>query len=267
MTAQPRSVHLAGRYERRVLASVARIWENVFDWEHLAHLHEGSFAGCDLLERGAWGWRVRLTLGNGDAQTIELRADRAAGRYVSTTLEGTGTGTEIRVALAPAGAHVTDVAVEFHVPEDDPDRLRRIGRGYAAAYARLWDEDEAMMREREQMLAAPHPEPGAPASVDLGNEAAVRAALPLGFEVAGRPFRLVAIGDGLVAHSTVCPHWLGPLGDVPVEDGAVRCPWHGYRFDVASGRCVNRPALVLENPPALAIVAGRVVASRTDASC
>ena len=51
-------LHLAAVYRREVGASLARIWENVFDWEHLAHLHDASFASCGLIDRGAWGWRM-----------------------------------------------------------------------------------------------------------------------------------------------------------------------------------------------------------------
>ncbi len=253
-------LHLAGEYRRRVDASLRRIWENVHDWEHLAHLHEGSFAKCDLLARGSWGWRARLLIANGDEQVIELRTDQAAGRYVSTTLEGTGLGTEIRVALAAVAPHVTDVTVEFHVPEARPERLRAIGQAYAVAYQRLWDEDEAMMRERERMLA-PHPSASDhPDAIDLGAEAEVRAALPRPFRFHGRPFRLVELEGVLVAHSTVCPHWLGPLGDAAIVDGAVRCPWHGYLFDVATGRCTTKPGLALDRAPGIHIERGRVVA-------
>lgn len=254
-------LHLAGEYRRRVGASLRRIWENVHDWEHLAHLHEGSFARCDLLARGTWGWRARLVIANGDEQVIEVKTDQAAGRYHSTTLEGTGAGTQIRVALAAVAPHVTDVAVEFHVPEARPERLRAIGRAYADAYARLWDEDEAMMRERQRMLT-PSPPTSDPAQpVDLGAEAEVRAALPRPFAFGGRPFRLVELDGTLVAHSTVCPHWLGPLGDAPVAGGAVRCPWHGYLFDVATGRCATKPGLALDRAPGIVVERGRVVAT------
>ena len=133
-------LHLAGEYRRRVGASLRRIWENVHDWEHLAHLHEGSFARCDLLARGSWDWRERLVIANGDEQVISLRTDRAAGRYVSTTLEGTGAGTEIRVALTAVEPHVTDVAVEFHVPETRPERLRAITGAEWADLCRLAEE-------------------------------------------------------------------------------------------------------------------------------
>lgn len=259
--ALPVELHLAGTYRRLVRASPARVWENVFDWEHLAHLHDGSFGACELLARGAWGWRVRLTLaGREEPQVIELRADRAAGHYASTTLEGTGAGTEIRVVLAQRAAHETDVVVKFWVPEARPERLGPIGAAYAQAYARLWDEDEAMMRARERMLGECRPRGPLEGSVDFGPAEDVRAALPLPFELSGRAFRLVEVNGALLAHSTVCPHWLGPLDDAPVADGAVRCPWHGWRFDVATGACLGREGPSLAEAPEVVVIDGRVLA-------
>ena len=254
-------LQLAGTYHRRVRASLRRIWENVHDWEHLAHLHADSFAACELLDRGSWGWRARLVVANSDEQVIELIVDPHRDRYVSTTLQGTGKGTEIRVQLTPLTAELTDVLVEFHVPETRPQRLAQISTAYAAVYERLWDEDEAMMRERERMLAATRSASAGPAELDLGGAAVVRAKLPLLFGLAGRSFRLVELNGALIAHSTVCPHWLGPLGDAPVEDGTVRCPWHGYRFDVVSGACVGHPPLKLDTAPAIRIEHGRVLAT------
>lgn len=260
-------LNLAGTYQRRVNASISRIWENVFDWEHLAHLHNGSFACCRLVDCGAWGWRVELTeLGGSTAQLIELRADRVTNDYTVTTIEGIGVGTEIRVSLSPRGKDQVDVGVEFHVPESRPNRLTAIGDAYAATYARLWDEDEAMMRIRERALGQRlKPDLTAP-PLDLGDEQVVRAALPIVFELGGASFRLVNVGAGLFAHSTICPHWLGPLDDVPVIDGVVRCPWHGYRFEVASGACPDHPALKLSVAAHIRIVEGRVIAAFTSNS-
>ena len=259
MTGRP-ALHLAGTYRRRVDASLARIWENVFDWEHLAHLHDGSFADCVLLESGHWGWRVALTPVGDAPQELEMRADKPSGRYTSTTIVGTGAGSEIRVALTPIAAGQVDVLVEFHLPEERPNRLAALGQAHAAAYARLWDEDEVMMQARERALALrPTADRTAP-PLDLGAEQAVRAILPLAFELGGAQFRVVDLDGALVAHSTICPHWLGPLGDAPVFEGAVRCPWHGYRFDVASGVCIAQPQLRMAPAPTIRIDAGRVVA-------
>lgn len=253
-------LHLAATYDRAVGASMARIWENVFDWEHLAHLHDGSFAECRLLDRDSRGWRAALTPVGGRAQVIQLIADQATGRYVSTTLEGTGVGTEIRVALTPRSAHLTDVLVEFHLPESDPTRLQAIGAAYRAAYARLWDEDEAMMRLRESRLARRSRPDADAALVDLGPEADVRAQLPHAFDWGGAPYRLVAIEGMLVAHAAVCPHWLGPLDDASIVDGTIACPWHGYRFDIATGTCLTHRCAPLPPAPRIMIAAGRVIA-------
>lgn len=254
-------LHLAGTYRREVRASLARIWENVFDWEHLDHLHRDSFSGCILLDQGDWGWRLRLSLAGDDpgrGQVIELRVDRAAARYVTKTIEGVGAGTEVRVALAPRSAHATAVAVEFHVPEPNPDRRAAIGRAYAALYARLWDEDEAMMQARERALAGCKRRKGGPLSIALGPEAQVRARLPLTFEVGGGRYRLVEVDSKLVAHAILCPHWLGPLDQAPVIDGEVSCPWHGYRFDVRSGACVSGQRLSLGAAPSFTVTDGCV---------
>lgn len=253
---------LAGVYTRTVAASLDRIWENVFDWEHLAHLHESSFANCELIRRDDTGWRVALTSkGGAPAQIIELRADRTNGRYVSTTLTGVGAGTEIRVVLTELARHSTEVRVEFHLPEPDSARLAGLGAAYRKMYARLWDEDEAMMRHREAALARSKMTVPAGASIDLGPEAAVRKSLPLSFELCTVPFRLVELDGSLVAHAAVCPHWLGPLADSEVKHGAVRCPWHGYSFDVRSGRCASGQALKLPPAPTITVVDGRVLAA------
>jgi nitrite reductase/ring-hydroxylating ferredoxin subunit len=88
--------------------------------------------------------------------------------------------------------------------------------------------------------------------VNLGPIAALRARLPLVVRFDGKPFRIVALDGALAAHAAICPHRLGPLVDCVVEDGAIRCPWHGYRYDVVSGR--SRDGRRLRLPPAPRVV-------------
>lgn len=40
-------------------------------------------------------------------------------------------------------------------------------------------------------------------------------------------------------HATgpTCPHEDGPLAEGWIEGGAVVCPWHGFDFDLGTGRC------------------------------
>lgn len=254
---------LAGVYERTVRASLARVWENVFDWEHLPSLHARDFAACTLIERGDWGWRAQLVNqpgGGAPPQIIELRADPPAHRYVVTTLDGPGLHSEIRTSLSAKGAERTDIRVEFHVPEAAPERLAIIGARYVEVYARLWNEDEAMMRGRERALQRRKTRVKARPR-KLGALADVRAKLPLTVTFGGEQFRIVEIDGALVAHATTCPHWLGPL-DGPIEDGRVRCPWHGYVFDVARGASCDGRGLKLAAPPRIEIVEGVVTLSR-----
>lgn len=252
----------AGVYRREVNASLARIWENVFDWEHLPSLHARDFAACTLLEAARWGWRVRLVSQPGDetkAQILELRADRTRHFYCTTTLEGPGAGSEIRVQLTPRGPKETLVEVEFHVPEMRPERLERIGAGYVDVYRRLWDEDEAMMIERERALGRRKRRAmSSNAPKTLGGVDEVRAKLPLVVFFGGERFRLVELDGALVAHAATCPHWLGPFDDAPLVDGAITCPWHGYAFDVASGESRDGRGLKLATPPRVLVSDGVV---------
>jgi len=73
-------------------------------------------------------------------------------------------------------------------------------------------------------------------------------------EVAEGSGRIIEIGSGrfialfnlagtFYALDNECPHEGGPLGEGELDRGCVTCPWHGFRFDLASGACVNAPRL------------------------
>ena len=256
---------LAGRYDREVPVGVSRVWENVLDWEHLPALHAGQFHSIELLNSGSQGWRARVLNQPGDAaqaQIIEVRIDRSAGRYCSTTVEGPGAGTEIWTALTPLANDRTGVAVTFHVPEKRPERLGRIGDRYGQVYARLWDEDEAMMVERERALNARLNRPRhAVLPLNLGSIDDVQATLPRLITFGGERFRLIELEGQLIAHAATCPHWLGPLGDAAVVDGCIRCPWHDYAFDVRTGASSDGRGLALAPAPRVSVEQGDVILS------
>ena len=142
-------------YQRRVAASLERVWENVLDWEHLPWLHRDSFCGVELEESGAWGWRARVELPPREQRsrlTIEVRIDRRAREYHTRTLAGPGAGTDIVTRLATPDPEHTDVSVAFHVPGLPEKARRALGEGYVRLYTQLWDEDEAMMVRRDALL-------------------------------------------------------------------------------------------------------------------
>ncbi|GAB3083354.1 thiamine pyrophosphate-binding protein [Pedococcus soli] len=53
--------------------------------------------------------------------------------------------------------------------------------------------------------------------------------------VDGRSIALTRCGGRLGALENHCPHQGGPLGEGSIEDGLLRCPWHGYDYDPISG--------------------------------
>src|ERR1700730_17267029 len=214
----PLELALAATYSRVVCAGIERIWENVLDWEHLPALHDIYFNHVVLIEIGSWGWRVALTIaGTADRRRLpELQIDRVKARYRVRTLAGEGVGTEIWTLLEPLGPQRTAIEVRFYLPEHRPERLAALGKKYRSSYARLWDQDEAMMMRREALSARSRARSGGSgASRVLGRLAELRPRLPLLIEFEGEPFRILELEDGvLVTHSTICPHWLGPLEDV-----------------------------------------------------
>src|SRR5690349_16853880 len=162
---------LAATYTCEVRAGIERVWENVLDWEHLPALHEIYFNHVVLIEIGSWGWRVELTkAGTADRRMLlELQIDRAKSRYRVRTLAGEGTGTEIWTLLEPLGPERTAIEVRFYLPEHRPERLAALGEKYRSSYARLWDQDEAMMMRREALLARSRTRSGrSAASLRLG---------------------------------------------------------------------------------------------------
>jgi len=60
------------------------------------------------------------------------------------------------------------------------------------------------------------------------------------FTAGGRVIAVFNVDGNLYALDGVCPHAGGPLGEGTLEGSVVTCPWHGWQFDVTSGRnCLN----------------------------
>jgi pyruvate oxidase len=68
-------------------------------------------------------------------------------------------------------------------------------------------------------------------AVDVPGEGRVRSAT-----VDGRSIALTRCGSTLGALENHCPHQGGPLGEGSIENGLLRCPWHGYDYDPLTGQ-------------------------------
>ena len=62
-------------------------------------------------------------------------------------------------------------------------------------------------------------------------------------EAGGKEIGLFNVEGRFYAIDNVCPHRGGPLGEGDLEGAIVVCPWHAWRWDVASGANANNPAV------------------------
>ncbi len=67
--------------------------------------------------------------------------------------------------------------------------------------------------------------------VDVPDEGRVRSVVVDGTSVA-----LTRCGGVLGALENRCPHQGGPVGEGSIENGWLRCPWHGYDYDPTTGK-------------------------------
>jgi nitrite reductase/ring-hydroxylating ferredoxin subunit len=246
-----------GTYRRELPVSLERLYENAIDWEHLPYLHRSTFARIERLDSDESGFRARLWTHPYDERrsfVIELRLERDCGRWITTTLEGPGTGTEIWTHAFAIGERATMVVVDFFVRGAVGRSSPTTADFYRSLYARLYDEDVWMMTERQRELDRRRARGAADSGpVTLGHVDELRRRLPMDVEFEGRPFRLVELEGSFIAYSTICPHMLGPLA-APSDSGATaECPWHGYRFDIRTRQCVSGAECRLAPAPAVFI--------------
>ena len=57
--------------------------------------------------------------------------------------------------------------------------------------------------------------------------------------VEDRRIAIFNLGGSLYAIDNRCTHRDGPVGAGELNDAVITCPWHGWRFNVTSGRCLD----------------------------
>jgi nitrite reductase/ring-hydroxylating ferredoxin subunit len=60
--------------------------------------------------------------------------------------------------------------------------------------------------------------------------------------VNGKTIAIFNVGGSFYALDNTCLHRGGPLGDGELEGTSVTCPWHGWRYDLATGETTFNPA-------------------------
>ena len=61
-------------------------------------------------------------------------------------------------------------------------------------------------------------------------------------QVEGKAIAMANVEGKVYAINNTCLHRGGPLGQGLLEGKVLTCPWHGWQFDVTSGRAMQTPA-------------------------
>lgn len=63
------------------------------------------------------------------------------------------------------------------------------------------------------------------------------------FQVEGTTLALANVGGKFYAINNTCLHRGGPLAEGSMAGNVVTCPWHGWQYDVTSGKLTMNPAV------------------------
>jgi 3-phenylpropionate/trans-cinnamate dioxygenase ferredoxin component len=71
-------------------------------------------------------------------------------------------------------------------------------------------------------------------------------------EITDGKSKMVQVGEKMVALflwkgnffavDELCPHRAGPLSEGLFDGETVTCPWHGAKFDLSTGKCLQGPS-------------------------
>lgn len=78
--------------------------------------------------------------------------------------------------------------------------------------------------------------------IDVMDEHELSEGLPHPADAAGTPIVLVRTNGAIQALAATCTHMGGPLADGELDEGCIRCPWHGSTFRLDDGSVVRGPA-------------------------
>ena len=148
-------------------------------------------------------------------QKPHLRARLPVQRAAEQLTRYLGAITELMVVLARACGHDS---LSHFTPRDLTSWKRDVAELVGVSYAGVGRD---AMTTRHEL--APHRRPSP-------TRAACSTAI-----VDGRSVAVTRCGGRVGALDNHCPHQGGPLGEGSIENGLLRCPWHGYDYDPTTG--------------------------------
>jgi nitrite reductase/ring-hydroxylating ferredoxin subunit len=204
-----------GQLTREIGLRAQLVVEDELDWEHLPHTHASTFSAISLICADRNGWEANVVLRDGPGIRMTVRLDPDHLGYVNATFDDDGTenGRTV-VRFEPLDRDRCRMQMHFFVPERADLDKAATHAFYVAVWNRIIDEDIPKMIHHDHALRE---------GPKLRKER-----------------RKATLADGTICEVPVyCPHQTLPLQCEPDADGIMTCPWHGYRFDARTGRCVS----------------------------
>lgn len=241
-------LYYLGNYTRRLPVSLIRMIENAHDWEHLPFVHSSRFSHIELLQQGDWGWRAEVasaSSGGEDKSVLELLVDNEKHYWATTVISGPGAGVQIHTQASAVADQLIDIDVRFYFPKPLSWLRKVLSLFYLKRqYRRLYDEDLALMRDRQAAIENKtqwrQVEPLASNLLLVGEIAQLNPDQVQVVESSVGRYCVAYHAEQWHAYSAVCPHKLGKLEESKVDSlGRVSCPWHAYQFDISSGRNID----------------------------
>lgn len=202
------------------------------DWSHDSVSREAE----TLREGIEWALRERLPGFTG----VEIEGLGAPAGEPSSAPGGARIGSGASPENGPEGRALPILGQESVVPGE---RMRALQRRFEEAKR---EAAEAGVRAAE-----------GPRTLDVGRVAELPAEGLHGELVENEPVLLVRRGPEIRGFRNVCPGSMLPLHFGALEDGLIECPWHGCRFDAATGERVDGEGPNLERF-GVTVVDGRV---------
>jgi nitrite reductase (NADH) small subunit len=68
-------------------------------------------------------------------------------------------------------------------------------------------------------------------------------------QVEGKAIAVANVAGKFYAFNNLCLHRGGPLGQGLLDGRTVTCPWHGWQYDVTTGKVLQNPAVGVDCYP------------------
>lgn len=246
---------LSIEYVKTIPFPYETVLSQYFDYEHIEHVHPETLGKYRVVEGDGNRIVYEQTWppgGFGRRTSLVEHVYDPPGEMFFTFLKGRHRGVQVHTVLR-AERERTVVRETYSIPGlPDWGWLRALVRPWVIAPVdRIWDEDLEVEVCRDGWPGVPgarEPEEKENGEGDSTGEVTVKSGeVPeegahCVVELDGAEFLLTRREGKLHAYESRCPHTGGPLALGRSDEACVICPWHGARFDIRNGRCLEGPA-------------------------